>query len=352
MVTVLVVAGARLVAVDSILAGLTRRVAVGAVKARVTQTLSRDHVTDAIKTVAAVVLTVLSVGAVGTAHLTPVPDPAGVTVGALSMDGVTVVALLTRGTHLLAVFPKEALGAKLIASSPIPASVTGDAAALGHLAGLLALTVATPVPAVLSIEASRTGFPAELPAVPRSAHARAIYRVALAVDTLAVVFAARAPQPLPALAPACELLARRVVTVALDAAVSPGPARVAQAASRGCVAHGVEAAVTGASTCGAPGAWVARALARLLVTLALLAVAPVLTVGPPAVVVAGTFPGHVVTLAVGEAGALALAVWAPVLDRALSVTTGSKISMTTAAFVWTDTHLVVLAGEIAGAERC
>lgn len=44
----------------------------GAIKARVTQALSGDNVTDAIKTVAAVVLTVLAVCAVGAAHLAPV----------------------------------------------------------------------------------------------------------------------------------------------------------------------------------------------------------------------------------------------------------------------------------------
>lgn len=43
----------------------------GAIKARVTQTLSSDNMADAVEAVAAVVLTVLSVCAVGAAHLTP-----------------------------------------------------------------------------------------------------------------------------------------------------------------------------------------------------------------------------------------------------------------------------------------
>lgn len=60
------------------------------------------------------------------------------------MNGVTVVAVLTRGTHLLAVLTKEAFSAELVTTCPVPAPVTGDAAALCHLTGLLALTVPTP----------------------------------------------------------------------------------------------------------------------------------------------------------------------------------------------------------------
>lgn len=74
----------------------------------------------------------------------PVPDPAGVAVRALAVNGVAVVTVLTGGTHFLAVFAKEALGAKLVAPRPIPASVAGNAASLGHLTGLLALAVPTP----------------------------------------------------------------------------------------------------------------------------------------------------------------------------------------------------------------
>lgn len=60
------------------------------------------------------------------------------------MDGVAVVTVFTGGTHFLAVFAEEPFGAKLVAARPVPASVAGDAAALCHLAGLLALAVAAP----------------------------------------------------------------------------------------------------------------------------------------------------------------------------------------------------------------
>ena len=60
------------------------------------------------------------------------------------MNGVAVVAVLTGGTRLLAVLTKEAFGAELVTTSPVPAAVTGDALPLRHLTGLLALTVPTP----------------------------------------------------------------------------------------------------------------------------------------------------------------------------------------------------------------
>ncbi len=44
----------------------------GAIKPWVTQTFSSDKVTDAIKTVTAVVLTVLAICAIGAANLTPI----------------------------------------------------------------------------------------------------------------------------------------------------------------------------------------------------------------------------------------------------------------------------------------
>lgn len=44
----------------------------GAVKARVAQALPCDNVADAVKTVAAVVLAVLSICAIGAAHFTPI----------------------------------------------------------------------------------------------------------------------------------------------------------------------------------------------------------------------------------------------------------------------------------------
>lgn len=44
----------------------------GAIKPRVTQALSGDNMTDAIKTVTAVVHTVLAICAIGAKHLTPI----------------------------------------------------------------------------------------------------------------------------------------------------------------------------------------------------------------------------------------------------------------------------------------
>lgn len=75
----------------------------------------------------------------------PVPNPARVTVRTLAMNRVAVVTIFAGGTHFLAVFPKEAFGAELVTPCPIPAALTGDAASLCHLTGLLALAVPTPV---------------------------------------------------------------------------------------------------------------------------------------------------------------------------------------------------------------
>lgn len=60
-----------------------------------------------------------------------------------------------------------------------------------------------------------------------------------------------------------------------------------------------------------------RALPALLVTLALLAQTGVLTVRPPAVVVAGALAGQVVALAVGVTITFPFAVGSPKLCRAL-----------------------------------
>lgn len=161
--------GAGLGTVHSILTHLTRHIAVGPVKSRLTQALSGSNVTNAVKTVAAVILTVIPISPVGTAHLTPVPDPAGVAVGALSVDAVAEVAIFTRGTHIQAVLSEEAWQAHLITLGPVPAPLTGHTPPLCYLTGLLAFTVATPIPAVLSVEPCGTRFPAELPPVPRCA---------------------------------------------------------------------------------------------------------------------------------------------------------------------------------------
>lgn len=187
---------------------MTGHVAVGAIKPRVTQAFSSDNMTYAIKAVTAVVLAILTICAVGAAHLAPIPNPAGVTVRALALNRVAVMSVFAGGTHLLAVFTKEAFGAELVTPCPIPASVTGDTAALCHLTRLLAFAVSTSVPAVLAIEPCRTWLSAELPTVPWSAGTRAVNLVALAVDALAVPFTPWTPQPLPAQAASCELVTR------------------------------------------------------------------------------------------------------------------------------------------------
>lgn len=236
-ITVLVIARAGLIAVYSILSRFTGHIAIGAIEACITEALSSDNMTHAIIAVTAVVLAVLTICAVGAAHLTPVSDPARVTVGALAVDGVTVMSVLTGRTHLLAVLTKEAFRTELIAACPIPASVTSDATPLFHLTRLLAFAVSTSVPAVLTIETCWTWLSTELAAVPRCAGTRAIRRVALAVDALTVTLTAGPPEPLPTLTSPGELLAGRVVTVALDRTVSAHPARVTGAAARHGVTH-------------------------------------------------------------------------------------------------------------------
>lgn len=74
----------------------------------------------------------------------PVPDPARVTVGALSVDVVTEVTVLARRAGVLTAVPKEPRKAPLVTLGAVPAGLTGDTAPLRHLAGLLALTVTTP----------------------------------------------------------------------------------------------------------------------------------------------------------------------------------------------------------------
>lgn len=128
-----------------------------------------------------------------------------------------------------------------------------------------------PVPAVLTIEPSRTWLPAELPTVPWCTGTWAVRLVALAMDTLAVSLTTRTPQSFPALAASCELVAWWVVTVTLDSAVPPGPTRIAQASPCHCIADRVDAAVAVVVALGTPDARVTCAFARLLVTLALLA---------------------------------------------------------------------------------
>lgn len=94
------------------------------------------------------------------------------------------------------------------------------------------------------------------------------------------------------------------------------------------------------------------AFARVLVTFALLAQTAVLTVWSPSVVVAGTLAGQVIALAIRVTVTFSFAVRTPELGGTLCVTGSSKVSMTTAAFIGPDTHLVFLTGEVPFAERC
>lgn len=169
----------------------------------------------------------------------------------------------------------------------------------------------------MTVEAGGARLPAELPSVPGRAGARAVRLVALPMDAVAVMLTALTPQPFPALAASRELVARRVVAVALHGAVPPRPAGVADAPSRRGVAHGVDAAVAVVVALRPPEARVARAFARVLVALALLTQAGVLAVGSPAVVVAGALTSQVVTLAVWVTVTFPFAVGAPKLGRAL-----------------------------------
>lgn len=169
----------------------------------------------------------------------------------------------------------------------------------------------------MTVEAGGARLPAELPSVPGRAGARAVRLVALPVDALAVLLTALTPQPFPAMAASRELVARRVVAVALHGAVPPGPAGVADAPPRRGVAHGVDAAVAVVVALRPPEARVTRAFARVLVALALLTQAGVLAVGSPAVVVAGALAGQVITLAIWVTVTFPFAVGAPKLGRAL-----------------------------------
>lgn len=68
--------------------------------------------------------------------------------------------------------------------------------------------------------------------------------------------------------------------------------------------------------------------------------------------VASALASQVIALAVGVTVTFPFAVGSPKLCRALSIAAGSEVSMTTAAFIWPDTHLIFFTGEVAFAERC
>lgn len=186
-----------------------------------------------------------------------------------------------------------------------------------HFLFLFPFFFSSPVPAVLTIKSSGTRFPAEFPPITRRASTRSISLVALAVDALAVSFTPWTPQLLPTLAASRVLLARRVVAVALGRTVPSHPARVAQTPTCVHVAHGVEAAVAVVVALRAPDPRVTCAFSCFLVALALLALTSLLALRSPAIVVTGTLPSQVVTLAIRIAVTFPLAVGPPELGRAL-----------------------------------
>lgn len=314
---------------------------------RITETVSGCKVAQASEAVLAFMSTVLSISSIWALDLTPIPHQAWVAVGAFPIYAVAEVSVSAWRANLQAVFTEVSRGTHLVTPGAVPAPVTGDAASLQHLAGLLTLTVTTPVPAVLSVEASWTRLPAELPSEPRPAGAGAVGLVTASMDTLAHALAVSAPQTVPALTPARQLLTRRAVTGTRGVADLPIPARAAVALACEQVTHGVGTAVTLAGTLVSPEALVARAHARLLVAGAHQAAAGMLTAGAPVLGVAGTGSGDVITLPIRVAGAFTFTVRPPVLGRAFHITGSSKVTMATAAFVGTNTNFVVFAGEVA-----
>lgn len=94
------------------------------------------------------------------------------------------------------------------------------------------------------------------------------------------------------------------------------------------------------------------ALASVLVTLALLAEAGMLTVWTPAVVVTRTLSGQVIALAIRITMTLPLTVRTPELRWTLSLAACPKISMSAATFIRSNTYFVFFAGKVSFTQRC
>lgn len=168
--------------------------------------LSCSEVAFPIKAVAAVILAVLPIGAIGTANFTAISYPAGITVGALPIEPVAIMAVFTWWTLVLAVLAEKAWHAHLITFGAIPAFIAGNTASFCDFTWLLTLTVTTFVPAVLPVEPSRTRFPAVFAPVAWFACAGTVCLVAFPVHALTVSFAVLAPHRITALASAGKLL--------------------------------------------------------------------------------------------------------------------------------------------------
>lgn len=338
--------------VHSILTGWASHVTVGPIRAWIAETFSSGEMAFPIKTIIADVFTVLSIRSIGAFYLTPVSDPAGIAVCAFPIHVVAGVAIFAGRAHFLALFPEETRVADLVTLGAVPASFTSQTTPCCNCARLLLFTPSASASAALPVEARGAGLPAELASIAWLAGTGAVGLVALAMDTLAVPLAARAPQPLVALAEPAELLAGGVAAGALAVAGTPPPARLADAAPCALLTHRAAAAVARVGTLGAPPARVARALARVLVALPPLAEALVLALDPPAVGVAGALADHVVAAPVRVAGAHFLAVRAEELTRAFGLTIGSKVSMATATFIGSHAHFVLFAGKIPFTNGC
>lgn len=302
--------------------------------------------THPIEAAVAVIDTVLSIGSIWALDLTSITHPSRVAVGAFAIDAVAEVSVFTGWANVLAVFTKEPRSTRLVTPCAIPTAFTCDAMSLCHHAGLLAFAVTTPVSAILSVESSWTRLPAELPSESWLAGARSIRRVTASIETLALVLAVSTPQTLSTLAAAAELVTWRGVAGTLGTAVPPIPARIAVALACSHITHRVYSAETVVRALRAPIACVARTSACLLVALALLAAAGSLTVWPPAIRVTGAGPSDIIAPPVGMAITLTLAVRPPELERTFHITSGSKITMTTAAFVGSHTNFILFAGEV------
>lgn len=213
--------------VDSILTRRTAYITVEPIVARVAETFSRSKMACPIDAVNAFIGAIISISSIWTFNFTSVTHPARVAVDAFAIDAITEMTIFAKWASFMAIFTKESISTDLITSGAVPASFTGDAAPLSHLTGLLAFTVTTSVSAVLTIEASWTGLPAELPSESWPACAGSVRGVTAPVDTLARLLTVCAPEPLSTHTTASELLARRSIAGTLGIAVTAIPSSVA-----------------------------------------------------------------------------------------------------------------------------
>lgn len=211
-------------------------VAAGPPEASTADTLPCDSITGSLDTAGTDGAAALPKGASRAGVFTPGPQPAGVTVCAVSAVWLTGLPTPAAGTLLPAALPKGAWGAGLAALGPVPARLAGLAAARVWRAGLVLLAVATAVTALSPIAAGGTGQFTAHAAEAGWAGAPARGGAAAAAHALAPLPALGAPPAWPAGAAASLLRAGRVVTRAAEAAAVAPPARFTQAGARGWLA--------------------------------------------------------------------------------------------------------------------